>query len=134
MGRRRGRRGGANRYLGGRRCVHRCRCGCGQRCRLTDVHYGPHGYHDEQHAGERGDERVSAVVHVGGVPWAVVVTLGQEGAAVHRDGKPAGDGTWVPGVRGVKLDVSGVPELVLKMLGAALQTRMSHVDGTLRDA
>jgi len=133
MGRRRRWSGRSGRYWAGRRCVHRCRCGCGQRCRLSDTHYGPHAYHDEGHDGERGDERISAVVHLGGVAWAVVVTLGQEGAAVHRDGQPVSEGTWVPGVDGVKLDVSGVPEPVLRRLAAELGRKMRALDGTQVD-
>lgn len=123
-----------SRYWGGRRCVHRCKCGCGQRCRMSDTHYGLHAYHDEDHAGERGDERLSAVAHLGAVAWAVVVSLGQERAAVHRDGTPVGEGTWVPLGGVVKLDVSGVPDLVLRRLEMELQKQMTHADGTLRDA
>jgi hypothetical protein len=133
MGRRRYSGRHPSRYWGGRRCVHRCRCGCGQRCRLSDTHYGGHAYHDEQHAGERGDERISAVCHLGGRSWAVVVTLGQEGAAVHRDGQPVGEGTWVPGVERVKLDVAGVPELVLRLLESELGRKMRDVEGTQVD-
>lgn len=134
MGRRRYSGRHPSRYWGARRCVHRCKCGCGQRCRLSDTHYEPHAYHREDHDGEGGADELSAVVYLGGVAWAVVVKIGEERAAVHRNGRPVGEGTWEPRGLGVGLNVAGVPTMVLRMLAAGLQKQMSTVDGTLRDA